>query len=257
MSSRTHMTVEAREHTYRAVPSQAFYGAPIGILLLDCVAPWIPGSVGNASTYSKPVRYKVVPGMTVERVLFDPAPETEQAIVEAARELVAEGAKMVTANCGFTIRFQKAVREAVDAPVLLSSLLLAPFLVSMLPGNTRLGVITANAGSLTPDLLQLAGISDPSRLAIKGLDDAPAFNDAIIACNGSIDVEQVREETVNAAVELVEQEGDIGIILLECSELPPYAAAVQRATNLPVFDFISMIEFFAEGLYRREFDGIY
>ena len=33
----------------------------------------------------------------------------------------------------------------------------------------------------------------------------------------------------------------IGTILLECSDLPPYAQAVQAVTGRPVFDFNSMI----------------
>jgi Asp/Glu/hydantoin racemase len=45
----------------------------------------------------------------------------------------------------------------------------------------------------------------------------------------------------SAARELVLGKGRVKAILLECSNLPPYAAAVQKAVGLPVFDFNTMI----------------
>ncbi len=242
--------------TVSARPGQAHFGAPIGILLLDCVAPFIPGSVGNAGTFSAPPRYKTVPGLTVERVFSPQAGELERAVVDAAVELVDEGARMITANCGFTARFQDAVRAAVDVPVLLSSLLQAPLLDRMLPRGQSLGILTASAASLTEEFLTSVGVTtDEDRVAIAGLDDAPAFGAGIIECVGEMDVAQVTEEVVGAVVALTTRRPDIGILLLECSEFPPYAAAVQHATGRPVFDFVTMIEFFAGGLARTPFTG--
>jgi hypothetical protein len=54
---------------------------------------------------------------------------------------------------------------------------------------------------------------------------------------------------------MVETHPDIGAIVLECSDLPPYAAAVQAAVNLPVFDFITMIQYVHSALVRRPFQG--
>lgn len=101
--------------------------------------PFIPGDTGNASTWSVPVRYKPVPGLTAKRILGrDPgAPDMTPAVVQAAVELVQEGAELITCGCGYSIRYQEAVRAAVDVPVFLSSLLLAPFLEKMLPPTKR------------------------------------------------------------------------------------------------------------------------
>ncbi|PBB28993.1 AroM family protein [Mesorhizobium sp. WSM3882] len=236
---------------------QVFAGAPVGILLLaevDC--PFIPGSVSNASTWSVPVRYKLVPGLTEHR-LFGPAPsDATPAVVQAAIELAREGAQLISANCGFTIHFQQAVRAAVDVPVLLSSLLLAPFLEQLLPRRKKLGIMTGDAAYFTPELWAAAGMSSSSdRYIVGNIDNAPAWA-ALWQYPGRIDVAAVESEIVCAAVNLVSAHPDIGAILLECSELPPYAAAVQRATGLPVFDFTSMVEFFADGLTRKPFDGL-
>ncbi|MFB6462886.1 hypothetical protein [Bradyrhizobium tunisiense] len=243
-------------------PKPQFYGAPVGILMFERPRdpfdrPFIPGSVGNASTWSVPVRYKTMPGLSFERVLGPNAGDVAQIVAHAAAELVDEGAQLITSNCGFMIRYQEPVRAAVDVPVLLSSLLLGPFLERLLPRGKALGIITANASSLTPDLLTLAGLrTNSERVVVSGLEGAPAFSAAFLSCNADLDIAAVESETVGAAVALLETRPDVGMLLLECSELPPYAAAVQRATGIPVFDFTSMVEFFIRGLIRRPFTGL-
>ncbi|MCK1656396.1 hypothetical protein [Bradyrhizobium sp. 151] len=248
-------------HTEASLKSKPqFYGAPLGILMFQRPRdpfdrPFIPGSVGNAGSWSVPVRYKTMPGLSFDRILGPVAADVAQIVAHAAAELVDEGARLITSNCGFMIRYQEPVRAAVDVPVLLSSLLLGPFLERSLPRGKALGIITANASSLTPDLLALAGLRS-ERVVISGLEGAPAFSAAFLSCNADLDIAAVENETVGAAVALLETRPDIGMLLLECSELPPYAAAVQRATGIPVFDYTSMVEFFVRGLIRRPFTGL-
>ena len=45
------------------------YGHAVGILLLDYRGPFIPGDVGNATSFGFPVLYKLVKGLTLDRVL--------------------------------------------------------------------------------------------------------------------------------------------------------------------------------------------
>lgn len=253
---------ETRRRFAPLKPGQQFYGAPVGILQLERFPgpfhrPYIPGSVGNASTWSVPVRYRTVPGLKFDQILGPKAEELASPVVQAATVLVREGAQLITSNCGFMIRYQEAVRAAVDVPVLLSSLLLAPFLERMLPSGKALGIITANSRSLTPDLLEAAGVPAGSkRVVVTGLEGAPSFAAAFLTGSADLDVSSVETETVSAAVALISDQPNIGMLLFECSELPPYAAAVQRATGIPVFDFTSMIEFFVHGVIRRPFNGI-
>jgi hypothetical protein len=242
-------------------PKPPYHGAPVGILLLQRASdtfhrPWIPGSVGNASTWTVPARYKVMSGIDFGCIIGPGADNAESAVVQSAIELVREGAQLITANCGFMVRYQEAVRAAVDVPVLLSSLLLGPFLERVLPANKSLGIITAKASSLSPDLMKAAGMpADSERFVVAGLEDAPVFARSFLTCDGDFDYDSVEAETVGAALDMVKKRPDIGMILMECSELPPYAAAVQRATGLPVYDFFSLIDFFAQGLVRKPFAG--
>ncbi|MFN8202214.1 MAG: aspartate/glutamate racemase family protein [Solirubrobacteraceae bacterium] len=241
-----------------AIREHGAYGVPVGVLGVDCEAPFLPGSVGNASTYAYPVRHRRIPGCTIERLLFEPDPNLTPRVVEAARELVREGARLITANGGFMIRFQRAVAEAVDVPVLLSSLLQVPLLTSTLSPNGRLGIITASARSLEePDVLEAAGIDRRHPIAVEGLEECPEFRAAYIDCVGTIDAQAVCRETVDAALRLTQRHPDVAAILMECSEGPPYSHAVQRATGLPVYDFVSMIDYFERGLRRVPFHGYY
>lgn len=41
---------------------------------------------------------------------------------------------------------------------------------------------------------------------------------------------------------------DMGAILLECTDLPPFGSAIQEATDLPVFDFNPMMGIMAAAL---------
>jgi hypothetical protein len=55
----------------------------------------------------------------------------------------------------------------------------------------------------------------------------------------------------------VREHPEIGPILLECSNLPPYACAIQKATGRPVFDFTTLINLYYAAGVRTPFHGIY
>ena len=48
---------------------------------------------------------------------------------------------------------------------------------------------------------------------------------------------------------------DVGAIVLECTNMPPYAAALRRQVGLPVYDIYSMVNYFHAGLRPRVFDA--
>lgn len=242
----------------------AFHGAPVGILMLDRmpapgIRPYLPGDTGNATTWSVPVRYKTVTNLNVTRIFGSEGEALTSSVVQAANELVAEGAQLITAGCGYFIRYQAAVRDAVNVPVFLSSLLLAPFLEMTLPRDKALGIIVASKAVVTQQaLLKAAGLRADTerRVIVAGLEDTPVFAPTWLGGKGDLDVSACEKDVVEAAVALVNERPDIGMLLFECGDLPPYAAAVQKATGIPVFDYTSMVEFFVRGLIRRPFTGL-
>ncbi len=233
------------------------YGHEIGILLVDCRTPFIPGDVGNAASYGYPVLYRTVPGLTLSRLIDDGDDSLADAVVDAARALEAAGVRAITSDCGYMIRFQRAVATAVGVPVMLSSLLQIPFIASTLGPDQSIGIICANRTRLTPELLALAGVPEDMRLAIVGLERQPAFRGPILDEDGVLDSDAVEAEVVAEAKALVAASPDVGAILLECSNLPPYAHAVQAATGRPVFDFLTLIDFMHGALNRRPYAGGY
>ena len=228
-------------------------GAPlIGILVMDARIRRIPGDVGNPETFPFPVAYRTVPGATLERLIRQRDPSLIAPFASCGRELVRAGARALTTTCGFMVLFQDALARELPVPVFSSSLLQLPFIQAGLGPAGRVGVLTADAGNLTNDHLRAAG-GDPGRIFLAGLEGAPHFRSAILEGSGSIDPVAVRAEVVRAAEELVANSPDIRALLLECANLPPYAAAVQAAVGLPVYDFTTMLGQIWSALTRRPF----
>ena len=241
---------------YKTRSSAKSYGYAVGIILLDCRCPFIPGDVGNASTYSYPVIYKTVPGLTAS-LIFKGAPEFNDLVVEAACELADNGVKIISSDCGFMLQYQENVRKVVDLPVVLSSLLQLPFIASTMDPSHPIGIITADAEYLTKDFLSNSKIKVKNPLIIKGLQNQPEFRSVTVDEKETLNSDLIRMEVVNLAQSMVAEYPAMGAILLECSMLPPYAKAVQEATGLPVYDFITMIDYVQAVTYRKSYSGFY
>ncbi|MFO7997999.1 MAG: aspartate/glutamate racemase family protein [Bacteroidales bacterium] len=238
---------------FKANRGQTSYGELIGILLLDTNTPFIQGDAGNATSYQYPVRFKRIDGLTPNRI-FAHDRSYIQNMIAGAQELEREGVRAITGDCGFMAIFQKEVQEAVSIPVFLSSLLQIPFMASIINPRASIAILTANSSSLTSDVLTALGVKNPDQIIIAGLENTDHFKKAAIDDIGILDSDGIRTEVLHAALNLKDQNPDIGAILLECSMLPPYAAAVQEATGVPVFDYLSMIDHVASSLAKKRFN---
>ena len=65
----------------------------------------------------------------------------------------------------------------------------------------------------------------------------------------------MRPANVKIALEHIKEDPQIKAILLECSMMPPYGKAVSEATGLPVFDFITMINYMFSGVEKHAYKG--
>lgn len=239
---------------YRARPGQASYGEAIGILLLDSFVPFIPGDVANATTYDFPVRFQKVQGLTTKRVLGKD-PTAFEPLLAAAEELAGQGVRAITGDCGFLALHQRRLASRLEMPVFLSSLLQIPFISSILGPDRKVGIITADSKGLDEPLLLAVGVESGDRLVIQGMEDQPGFSEAVIDETGILDSGRVENEAVSVARKMVEDEPKVGATLLECSCLPPYGRAIQEAVGLPVFDYVTMINYVHSALVKRRFGG--
>lgn len=229
---------------------KAIYGAPLGILMLDARFPRIPGDMGNATTWPFPVLYRVVAGATPERVVLDGAAGLLPAFVDAAAELVRQGAEAITTNCGFLSLFQRELAAHVGVPVATSSLMQVPWVQALLPAGRRVGVLSVSAASLTPKHLAAAGVAADT--PVVGTERGREFFRVLIrAEKDDMDVALAEQDIVDAGRTLLARNPDIGAVVLECTNMPPYAAALRAALVLPVFDIYSMIGWFHAGLRPR------
>lgn len=223
----------------------------LGILLLDTAFPRIPGDVGNPHSYPFPVRIRVVPGATVERVVYQADPSLQAGFIAAAQELAEEGVAAITSSCGYLSPIQEAVAQAVAVPVFLSSLAQVPLAYELT--RRRVAIITANARRLAPTVLACAGIGSHIPTAIAGLEDAPAFRDPILKDGASLDRDQIERDVVQRSQDLLRSHPDIGAFVFECHNLAPYARAVQQVTGKPVFDIIDYATWVYGTVCKRDF----
>lgn len=217
------------------------FGFTVGILMLDTRFPRIPGDMGHAGTFPFPVRYHRVSGASPDLVVRKGAQGLLPAFVEGARQLEREGVGAVTTNCGFLVKYQAELAASVRIPVLTSSLLMVPLVHRMLPPGRRIGILTVNAPGLGDQHLRGAGIGPEIPLAVAGLEGEKEFTRVLLGDELELDVDLAREEHIRVARRLIADHPDVGAIVLECTNMPPYAADVQRATGLPVFDIVSLV----------------
>jgi Asp/Glu/hydantoin racemase len=224
------------------------YGLPIGILMLDTVFPRIPGDIGHAATFPFPVLYHRVRGASPVRVVREADPALLDGFLEGARALEAEGVLAITTGCGFLSVFQRQLAAAVRVPVFTSALMLVPMVARMLAPGRTVGILTVDSGSLTPRHLAEAGIGGDVPVVVAGLEGGRAFTRVLLENGLELDVEAARREHVEAARDLVGRHPEVGAIVLECTNMPPYAAAIREATGRPVFDITTLIRMVYDAL---------
>ncbi len=243
--SKTRMATIKRSNTATNEPV-------FGIIMLDTVFPRIPGDVGNPDTFSFPVLYKVVKGANPTRVVKDADPLLLQLFIEAAGNLEREGVKAIATSCGFLAVFHRELVNAVNVPIFTSSLLQVHSAHAIIKKEQKVGIITASRKSLT--CKHLAGVGIQSYpLAIIGMDETEEFASVFIEGKETVDVEKCRREMVSAAAKLVDSHPDVGAIVLECTNMPPYAKDIQQTTGRPVFDVVTMINYAYTAVAKQSF----
>jgi hypothetical protein len=225
----------------RVKGGQNIFGFSVGILMLDTQFPRIPGDMGNASTFPFPVLYHRVRGASPDRVVRQGQQALLPAFIEGARALEREGVRAVTTKCGFLAKFQSEVAASVSIPVFTSSLMLVPLVHRMLPPKKAVGIMTVDASSLRPEHYTGAGITKDIPTVVAGMETEKEFTRVMLDNELELDVEAARQEHLTVARCLVEAHPEIGAIVLECTNMPPYRADIQAATGLPVFDITTLV----------------
>lgn len=232
---------------------QNICGVSIGVLSLESYFPKPPGHIKNPSSLPFTTCYEILHGLTVPELLNNPSDDMLQPILDAAKRLEAQGVQAITGSCGFLAMFQKEIAQSVSVPVFVSSLVQVPLAYQMT--QARVGVITASAPALTDKHLVGAGAQHVP-IAVQGLEHTEEFATVILRNERTrMDLAKVEQELLDAARSLMQRAPDIRSIVLECTDLPPYAHALQAELGLPVFDLTTLTTMVNDVVMRTPYRG--
>ncbi len=207
---------------------------PIGILMLDTRFPRPLGDIGHKDSFRGPVLYRRVAKASAVQAVRGDTEALLDPFIASARQLVEEGAELIGTSCGFLSLFQDAMQAALDVPVVTSAL-------SLVAGReAETGVLTIDAAALTDAHLAAAGIE--SSVPVVGLSRDGELASAVFEDRLSLDMAAVEAEMIAAAQTLVRAHPPIARIVFECTNMGPYAEAVARAVDRPVFTVIDALE---------------
>jgi hypothetical protein len=207
----------------------------LGILMLDTRFPRPLGDIGHPGTFQRagiPVRYSVVRGASPQRVIREADPSLLAPFVDAARTLVAQGAAMISTSCGFLASYQSHLSAQLPVPVLSSSLLQCAALPSP-------GIVTIDAQSLSEPILAAADV--PAGTPVQGIAPGCEMHRRLLGNEPQLDTIEAERNVVDAALALVARHPSVASIVLECTNMPPYRAAVAAATGRPVVDIETLL----------------
>ena len=231
---------------------KGLYGSRVGILMLETQFPRIPGDMGNGLTWPFPVLYKVVPGATPDRVVRHKSAGLINAFLDAAAELVQLGADGITTTCGFLSLYQREIAAHVRVPVATSSLMQIPLVERILPPGKRVGVLDGQRREPDPGALhrRRRRSGDAGRRHRATAANSPA---SCSTRSTRLDAAAAERDILDAGDALVSQHPDIGAVVLECTNMVPYARALSDHLLLPVYSIYTFVTWFHAGLAPRDF----
>lgn len=239
------------------------YGMGLGIIILDDIYPGFPGDVRNASAYPFPIQYEIAEGVDIEALerAADKSPCLPP-VLRAARKLESMGCRAIAAECGYFAYFQKEVAGTVAVPVFMSSLLQVPLAQLVIGPNKVVGILAAESEYLTDAHLSAVGIELGSNYVIGGAEDdgrciefehlwqQDKRPDPVAAS-----YDKAEREFLAVAVDFYRQHPNMGALLLECTGMQPFARALQRQIDIPIFSWGTLLDYAYAVAVHRDYYG--
>ena len=239
------------------------YGMGLGIIILDDVYPGFPGDVRNASAFPFPIQYEIVEDVDIWKLVHgeDKAPLLEP-IQRAAKKLEMMGCRAIAAECGYFAYFQKDIAGYVDIPVFMSSLLQVPFAQQLIGPERVVGIMAARKNQLLQEHLEAVGIQLGSNYVIAGAEDdgqCPEFENLWYAPvrpdPPQANYEKAESEFLKVCVDFYQEHPNMGAMMLECTGMQPFARAVQRAIDIPIFSWGTLLDYAYSVVVHRDYYG--
>jgi hypothetical protein len=239
------------------------YGMGLGIIILDDVYPGFPGDVRNASAYPFPIQYEIAEGVDIHALVQeeDKSPCLEP-VKRAAKKLEKMGCRAIAAECGYFAYFQKEIAGYVDVPVFMSSLLQVPWAQQLIGPDKVVGILVALEEFMTQAHLEAVGIQPGSNYVIAGAEDdghCPEFEHLWSESNRTDPpgayYGKAEREFVSVAVDFYWAHPNMGAMVLECTGFQPFARAIQREIDIPIFSWGTLLDYAYSVVVHRDYYG--
>jgi len=236
-------------------------GMGLGVMILDEVYPAFPGDPRNPSGYPYPIQYSVVKNIDCEILIRgeDKNP-CRKPILDAAKELEKMGCRAILTECGYFAYFQKDVKEHVSIPTFMSSLIQFSWIQQSIGSQKSIGIMCAEKKHLRDEHLKAVDIDLNSNFVIAGARDEYMITQFESLWNHDLgpaeaDYDTNEKELVEMAKDFVGKNPGIGALLLECTGMTPFARAIQRAVDLPIYSWGTLLDFAYSISVSRDYYG--
>ncbi|MBN2285156.1 MAG: aspartate/glutamate racemase family protein [Tissierellales bacterium] len=238
-------------------------GMGLGIMVMDQFYPGFPGDVRNASAYPFPVQFEAIEGLEIDPLLYgEDKDQFIPIILKAAKRLERIGCRAIAAECGYFAYYQKIVADEMDIPVFMSSLLQVPLIQRTISSKKKVGIVCANKNELSNTHLQNVGVSINSNYFVEGIHD---FVECVQFKNlwgspthpilGEAYFDLAEREIVQMALSMKERHPEMGALMLECTGWQPFARTIQKAIDLPVYSWGTLLDYAYSVVVHRDYYG--
>ncbi|MBB3211867.1 hypothetical protein FHW67_001135 [Herbaspirillum sp. Sphag1AN] len=230
---------------------KTFYGVSIGILMVKTHFRRYLGDIGHAGTWPFPVQYRIVADAVPAKMTDLHQTSLLEPFKQAARELVEAGVDGITTTCGFLSIYQRELADFCGVPVATSSLLQVPLVQRLIASDKQVGILTYDGAALSGAYLEAVGIAPDT--PVYGMPPDSEFVRSIREGDDTVPFEVLREEVLELTAQMLRAHPGIGAIVSECTNLAPFTADIERTFGLPIYDTVSMVNWFYAGLRPRRF----
>ncbi len=221
--------------------------AQIGILMLESRFPRFRGDIGHPATFDPPAIVRTIGQASPRRVVEGKAFGLLDSFVDAAKDLEQAGAGLITTSCGFLVLHQAALAATVNVPLVSSSLLaVAPVARHLHGQGLRPAILTISSRDLTRAHLQAAGCT--ADIPIGAPEPDSHFCRQILGNCDTMDKAIARQDVIASARKLMDRHEGIGALILECTNMPPYASDLADLFRIPILSLPSILPHCQAGL---------
>jgi hypothetical protein len=144
----------------------------------------------------------------------------------------------------------------------MSSLLQVPWAQQIIGPEKVVGLLAARSAQLSDAHLEAVGVRPGSNYVIAGAEDdgrCPEFENLWYApARPEVPeayYDKAEREFVSVAVDFFHAHANMGAMVLECTGMQPFARAIQRVIDIPIFSWGTLLDYAYSVAVHRDYYG--